>query len=268
MIRTLLAATASCLFFTALPAAAQDQPAAEDNRIIVSFGVGPQMLPQYPGADSYRLAPLFGGHVRRVGDPIPVSAPDDGFGISLTGRSGPIEIGPMVQFQSERKQSEVGAAVGDVDFTVEPGAFVNVKLGESFRIRAEARHGVGGHESWVGDLGLDFVARPNIDTMFTIGPRLRLADSDYMRTYFGVTPAAAAASGLAAYAPDGGVRAVGAIAGITRQLGRSFGVFAYAGYDRLVGDAADSPIVRQLGSRDQFSGGIALYFSFRMRNPF
>ena len=31
-------------------------------------------------------------------------------------------------------------------------------------------------------------------------------------------------------------------------------------YDRLIRDAADSPIVRQLGSRDQFSGGIALTY--------
>ena len=28
------------------------------------------------------------------------------------------------------------------------------------------------------------------------------------------------------------------------------------------------PIVQQFGSRDQFAGGIALYYSFRMRNPF
>ena len=46
----------------------------------------------------------------------------------------------------------------------------------------------------------------------------------------------------------------GGIAGLTHQLSRSVGIYAYAGYDRLVSDAADSPIVRAYGSRDQFSG--------------
>ena len=30
---------------------------------------------------------------------------------------------------------------------------------------------------------------------------------------------------LPAFAPDGGIRAVGAVAGITHQIGRSFGVY-------------------------------------------
>jgi outer membrane protein len=54
------------------------------------------------------------------------------------------------------------------------------------------------------------------------------------------------------------------MAGITHQLSRSFGIYGYAGYDRLIGDAADSPIVRLRGSPDQFSGGVALYFSFNL----
>lgn len=265
MIRTFLAASTS-LLLTAIPAAAQDR--ASDDRIIVSIGLGPQALPSYPGADNYTILPLIGGQIRREGDPLTASAPDDGFGISLTGRHGAVEIGPMVQFQNKRKEEDVGAAVGDVGFTVEAGAFINLKLGESFRIRAEARHGIGGHEAFVGDVGVDVIARPSDATVFTIGPRLRLADSDYMETYFGVTPAVRTATGLPVYTPDGGIKAAGVIAGLTHQLSRRFGIYAYAGYDRLVGDAADSPIVRAYGSRDQFSGGIALYYSFRMRNPF
>jgi len=102
--------------------------------------------------------------------------------------------------------------------------------------------------------------------VISIGPRVYLADEEYMESYFGVTPAESARTGIAAYQPEGGVRAVGAMFGIIHQLSRSFGVYAYAGYDRLVGDAADSPIVRLFGSENQFSGGVTLYYSFRMRN--
>jgi MipA family protein len=158
--------------------------------------------------------------------------------------------------------------VDQVDFTFEPGLFANFLISDSFRLRAEARRGIGGHEGWVGDLGADAFFRPGPDTVISIGPRLRLADEDYMESYFGVTPAVALRSGLPVYQPEGGIKAAGAMFGITHQLSRSFGVYAYAGYDRLVGDAADSPIVRQFGSEDQFSGGLTLYYSFRMRNPF
>jgi outer membrane protein len=39
----------------------------------------------------------------------------------------------------------------------------------------------------------------------------------------------------------------------------------YLGYDRLAGDAADSPLVRTIGSRDQFSGGAGLFIEFTIR---
>jgi outer membrane protein len=52
------------------------------------------------------------------------------------------------------------------------------------------------------------------------------------------------------------------MAGVTHQLTRSFGIYGYAGYDRLVGDVADSPIVQSFGSEDQFSAGLALFFTF------
>ena len=55
-------------------------------------------------------------------------------------------------------------------------------------------------------------------------------------------------------------RPIGLTASFLTQLGPSWGIYTYAKYDRLVGDAADSPLVTQLGSRDQFSGGLALTY--------
>jgi outer membrane protein len=41
-------------------------------------------------------------------------------------------------------------------------------------------------------------------------------------------------------------------------------MFGYGRYERLVGDAADSPIVREFGSRNQLSGGLGLTYTFTM----
>lgn len=267
MIRAFCLGLTAASALAASPALAQDQGGDQPPRML-SVGAGAQFTPQFPGAEDLSLGPLFTGFTRREGEAMPFRTPDDGFGFSLVGRDKTVEFGPLLQFQSERDEDDVGAAVGDVDFTVEAGAFVNVNFSPRLRLRLEGQKGIGGHEGLVGTVAVDFAAVRTPETLFTIGPRIRLNDDEYADAYFGVTPAVAAATGLPAYDPDGGVRAVGAIAGLTQQISRSVGVYAYAGYDRLIGDAADSPIVQQFGSEDQFSAGLALYFTFDISGIF
>ncbi len=88
------------------------------------------------------------------------------------------------------------------------------------------------------------------------------SNARYQRAYFGISSDAALASGLPQYRPGGGVHAVAAASSMSYELGKSWGVFGYARYARLVGDAARSPIVRELGSRNQLSGGIGLNYTF------
>jgi outer membrane scaffolding protein for murein synthesis (MipA/OmpV family) len=250
---TLLASTA------AAPAFAQDE--APRGRT-VTLGIGAQTYPKYPGADSNGIAPfpIFG--LRRPGEPIVFQSADDAGGFGFLGQDSVVNFGPAVRFQGKRDEDDVGAAVGDVGFTVEVGGFVDIKPSRNFRIRAELRRGLGGHRAWIGSLGADLIARDDQNYIFSIGPRVRWADNRYHDRYFGVTPAVAGTTGLAALDPDGGIYAIGGLANFTHRLGRNWGLQAYAGYDRLVRDAADSPIVRGFGSRDQFSGGAGLWIEF------
>jgi len=255
------AGAALALFAAATPASAQEE---ESGGWTVTLGIGPQANPKYPGADSYGVNPYPIVGLRRQGRPMPFEAADDGAGFGLLGSDSVIDFGPALRLQSKREESDVGAPVGDVDFTVEVGGFVSINPSRNFRIRAEVRRGIGGHDSWVGSLGADLILRDDNTYIFSVGPRVRWADNRYNDTYFGV-PLAIPAGGLPApFDPDGGVYAVGAMAGYTQKLGRNWGLQAYAGYDRLVGDAADSPIVRGFGSRDQFSGGAGLFIEFNV----
>ena len=258
--------TAALLILPLAPAWAQDDDEGETGKrdLIVTLGAGAQAYPRWPGSDDLKIAPMPVFNWRKEGDPIPFEAPDEGIGFSLIGKEGGLEIGPAIQLQGKRKEKHVGAAVGNVGFTIEAGAFVQIQASRNLRFRAEARRGIGGHEAWTGDLGVDLVARGK-QTVASIGPRLRLSNGKYQRAYFGVTPAVSAATGLAAYRPGGGLRAVGLVAGVTHQFSDAFGIYSYAGYDRLVGDAADSPIVRTFGSRGQPSVGLGLTYSFKVR---
>lgn len=255
-------AAASGFFFLPTPVAAQDE--APRRARIVTIGPGVQLRPKYPGADDLGLSPMPIIGFRREGAPLPIEAPDESWGFGLLDDDSPFDIGPAINLQSKRQDEDVGAAVGDVPFTIEAGAFAQLSFGDNFRLRAEGRRGIGGHDGWLGDLSADFVLRDDDNYVFTIGPRARWADNRYHDAYFGVTPAVAVAAGIPAFNPGSGIYAYGAAAGLTVMLDERWGLYTYAAYDRLTGDAADSPIVAAFGSRDQFSGGIGISYSFRM----
>lgn len=250
-----LIGAAAFALFAASPAVAQRT---------VTLGIGAQAYPKYPGADSYGIGPMPIFDLRRPGQPITYESEDDGAGFGILGSDSVINFGPAIRLQNKRDENDVGAPVGNVGFTVEVGGFVSINPSRNFRIRAELRKGLGGHRALVGSLGADVIFRDDQNYIFSIGPRVRWADNRYHDRYFGVTPAVAGATGLATLDPDGGIYAVGGIANVTRRLGSNWGLRAYAGYDRLVGDAANSPIVRAFGSRDQFSGGAGLWIEFNV----
>lgn len=223
--------------------------------------LGLQLVPSFPGSDKLVLRPLVDGARARGDDPFPFEAPDESFGFPI-GKNDRWEIGPALGFEGERSAKSAGAALPKVGFTVEAGALVRYKASDAVQLRGEVRKGLGGHQGWVFNLGGDYIARNRDQWLFSIGPRLTFADDRYASAYFGVDPAHSTASGLPAFDAKGGLQAAGANAGFITQITPRWGIYSYAKYDRLVGDAGDSPIVRRLGSRDQFSGGVALSFTF------
>lgn len=237
------------------PAIAQEK---EPRRYRVGLGV--QVTPSYPGADKVQFGPYINVDIARGDTPFTFEAPDESFAIPVINTRG-LGIGPALNLQGSRTNSDVGAPVGKVSTTFEAGGFVQYLVTPGFRLRAELRRGLGGHDGFVGEVSADLIARDGDRYVFSIGPRLTLSNARYQRAYFGVNPTQAAATGLPGFVPDGGLQSVGATAGLTYQFSPRWGVMTYARYDRLVSDAADSPIVRQFGSRDQFSGGLGLTYT-------
>jgi outer membrane protein len=238
-------------------------PAQESKDIRVRVGAGAQLLPQYPGADADKLGPLFDLSFAHGNDPFKFKAADDGSGLALVSTHG-LSFGPVANLVGSRRDSEVGAPVGRVPPTIEGGVFAGYRFG-SFRVRGELLKGIGGHKGVRGQLGLDRIWRDGDRYVFSIGPRLLISDARYQRAYFGVTPGASLASGLPTYKPGGGVYGIAATSGASVQLNSRWSLFGYARYERLIGDAAKSPIVRGFGSRDQLSGGLGLGYTFTVK---
>lgn len=228
--------------------------AAKADGIAFSLSGGAGVAPTYPGSDDYEGVPVLGFSLHALdlgpvsfGDPDPLYRPQ-GFGLMGSFRYVP-----------GREASDGAALAGtdDVDATVELGAGLRYGA-EHWSAFAVLRHGIGGHDSLVGEVGADAHYRPSENWTFNIGPRVLIGSDDYVDEYFGVTAAeAAAAPGgpAAAYDPSGGVVSAGVEIGAGYALGGGWGVNANLRYERLTGDAADSPLV---SSEDQVRASIGL----------
>ena len=238
--------------------------AHDSGDIRVRIGLGAQLGPKFIGADDRSVSPLFHINTARGTNEFRFGAPDDSPSIPIVSSDG-FSFGPAGNIQWKRKESDVGARVGNVRTTLEAGAFAQYELKDSLRFRVELLKGINGHKGLLGSIGADKIWRDGDRYVFSIGPRVLFSDGRYERTYFGVSPAASLASGLPAYRPGSGIYAVAATSGVTYALDDRWGLFGFARYERLVGDAATSPIVRDLGSRNQLSAGIGLNYTFTIR---
>jgi MipA family protein len=252
----------------ALPAAAQEEPAEPRTRTVLLGGVI-NWKPAFPGADnrSRGFFPLIA--VWNEGEPMPAETPDESFGINFIGDDEGVSAGVALTASPRRRARDTGIALDTVGFGLEAGGFAQAWIGDTVRLRAEVRQGIGGHEALTSDLAADLVIRtPNDNVMLTAGPRLRWGSGGYTRTYFGVSTTEALATGLSPYRPDSGIYAYGGVASAHVHITDAIGLYTYGGYERLTGDAARSPIVRSIGNRNQLSVGIGLSYRFSVdRGP-
>jgi outer membrane protein len=235
--------------------------AQDSSDIRIRVGLGAQLRPEFVGADGTSLAPLFHFNVAHGSREFSFGAPDDSPSVALVSEGG-FSFGPAGNIEGRRKKSDVGAPVGSVPRTIEAGAFAQYLAADSIRFRVELLKGLNGHGGIVGTLSADKIWRDGDRYVFSIGPRLIFSNARYQQAYFGVTPAASLASGLPIYHPGAGVHAVAVASGLSYQLNNHWGVFGFGRYERLVGDAAKSPIIREFGSRNQLSAGIGLNYTF------
>ena len=241
----------------------QPRPPGAALGLIVTVTGNALLAPAFPGSDELSPVAFPSFSFRRVGEPKRFGTPDDGFALPFYDTQ-TFRFGAVGRYRGGRYLETDRRLFGleDVRWAVEPGVFMEFWPAQFLRTRAELRRGFNGHEGFVADLSADLVQRFGAVTA-SIGPRMSLGDREFTSTYFGVTAAESAINGiLPAYRPSGGLTSVGALASLSVDWSERWSTTVSASYARLVGDAAESPIVRQLGSRDQFTIGASLSYSF------
>lgn len=232
-------ATLALLVSTAIaaPALAQD--------LSFDLGLGASVDPVFPGASDHELGPWLiwrGGH-----------QPSNPQGLSIT---------PSFNSVGAREAADHPSLTGldDLDRAIELGAKISYGAGP-VTTYGTLRKGFGGHEGVTGEFGAKL--RTDVNDRLTLwsGLEFGYGNDDYNATYFGVTPAQSAASGLSAYSASGGVSMATARLEARYQLGENTALLGEVEYGRLIGDAADSPVVQDK-AQPAIRLGVTRSFSF------
>ncbi|MEO7151030.1 MAG: MipA/OmpV family protein [Burkholderiaceae bacterium] len=170
-----------------------------------------------------------------------------------------VKLGFGLRVDSGRKSSE------SIDLT----GIEDVK--RTLRGRAYASYDINARWSVAGTVSQDLLGRRGgalastdvgyrlplaRDTVATFGVGANWSDAQHMRTYYGVTEAASARSGLPVFRPDAGLVDLHAGAGLTTAFTSRWIGFASVGATRLRSEALASPLTRN-GSSVSVSIGLA-----------
>ena len=147
-------------------------------------------------------------------------------------------------------------------FGGEAGGFVEVYPTDWLRVRGEVRQGIRSHHGVVADVAADAFYDVTPDVRISGGPRLSFASSDYFDAFYGVNATEAAASGLTEYHPGGGLKSVGVGGAVTWKTTDRVTTSLFGEYSRLKGPAADSSLVKERGSPNQFTVGVSASYRF------
>jgi outer membrane protein len=173
------------------------------------------------------------------------------------------EAGPLAGWRFDRDDNDAFRlrGLGDVDGGLVLGGYAAYALGP-IKPFVSYHYGVTGDDTGaLVRFGAETKAPLGAGVSVTATAGATYADDDYMDAYFSVTPGQSAASlaNLDAYDAEAGIKDV--FVGFTGDVPLSgpWSLKLAGRYSRLVGDAADSPIVE---SENQFFGGIGLSYRF------
>ena len=245
------------------PAAAQEGD--DSNNFVV---IGAAALPEFEGADEQQIVPFGVLRLNAWGAGIEI----DGLQgrVNVLGESSILRAGPAFSFTPPRDSDNPAIeALREVDFAVEVGAYVGFEtpfggLEEgTLSGMVQVRHDVlDEHNGILITPELEYFFAVNRMFRVGVGVNATWASEDYMDAYFGVTADDALASGLTEFDAGAGFKDAGAEVYSIFSFSERWGLFSRVAYNRLLGDAADSSIVQEVGDRDQLFYGGGLFYRF------
>jgi len=267
------------LAFTSQPAWAETE---------FSVGLGGSFGADYDGSDDYSasVAPLVGVHWEREESPTAAGEASVSFGLHGAGISmmdgaylevvrakfGNHMISNSIGINYEGGRDEGdnkalrglgnidGYVVGTVSLEyspVEPQSahFLTGGVDLSFDVSGET-------DGVVASAGLQLNHAIGDSLVISHGPHVTIANDSHTQAYFGITQRQAANSAYNRYEAEGGLQDAGYSVDVHYGITETIGLFFGGGYSKILGDAADSPLVDQEGDDDQFTAYTGVSYRF------
>jgi outer membrane protein len=268
-----------------LPGARRDDDDDSDrkwSRDYIAVAAGVLNSADYNGSDDRRFLPAF--YVRGRYEGFSFSTRGTNFQVDLIrhrrGQKIDWKFGPIVSLRADRTGSVKDPQVDllpDRKMAVEMGIFTGVtKTGvitsayDQLGFRLVALKDISGsHGSWTASPTIDYGTPLSKRAFIGISASMNIYGKGFGRYYFDIDPLGSAASGLPVYTGAGRKAMIGkytvGLAGayaLSGDLRKGFVMIGGAQYGRLGQRFADSPIVKDAGSADQwiFGGGLAYQF--------
>ena len=252
----------ACVAAAAYPSARAQGQASEDIEQPARYLLGLSMAsgPEYEGARTRetRFRPVWAAKIGRVRITTGGGSALLGFGREAAGAGASaqlidtdrLRLGISARIDGGRDSDDAGTTRGlpDVRRTLRARLYANYSLTKDWNVGASASQDVLGRRGGLTlsvDTGWRFYRSET--TEWTTGIGVSAANGLNMRSYFGVPESASAASGKPAYEPGAGLRDVHFGVNVKHALSKHWFVFGGAGASRLLGPAADSPLVERPG---------------------
>lgn len=262
MKRFLLSASALALTLTGLSGA----PLARDwSKIEFSAGAIVGFGPDYEGSDDYEAVALpmidlnWADTVLIDMDGLKVNA------LAVESGKSSFTAGPLIGYDMGRNEDDNDAlrGLGDIDGSVEGGGFIAYEYGPWMADMVVKTDLGDGHGGTVAELSAGYGWRFQEGKIsLATGLATSWASDDYMQSYFGIDTVQASNSAYSRHDAGAGFKDVGLWFKANYDFAEDWSVFALSRTSRLLGDAADSPIVEDEGSATQFSTGIGISYKF------
>ncbi len=226
---------------------------ASDNKeqasSVVGFGLG--YIPEYEGAKKQRVIPVLFGEYKN----------SSGFflsslrGIGVEKAYGDFEISAALAYRGGREDNRSNNSLfgsddlkgmGNIAGSVSGKIGVSTMLGGTVKAYADANLALtkreNGHSFKFGITPLVYQSKTD---QLGLDLSAEYGDAKFNQTYYGVTALQSANSGYKAYSLKAGFNQVNASVAWTRAIDNNWSVRTMVGVTQLIGDVADSPIVKK-----------------------
>lgn len=248
--QTVLSAT---ILLTTVILPTQTALAADGDHL--TFGLGAGIVPRYDGSDEQRVTPVpfldaqYGRFFARSGE---------GLGLKLL-QTPQFTAGVGLNWMKGYDRDDVPDGIGKLSDALGARIFVSTHFSGAVVTLSATQAVTKSERGLLANARLSYPY--DITDRFKVVPGVAInwANAKYMKSYFGIDSEQAARSGLSKYHPSAGFKDASLRVGFNYELSKNWNITGAVGVSRLLGDAADSPLVKR---KTQVIGALGVTYDF------